>query len=166
MLTVQPRPSVRVSKAAIVAAGLTLSTHMDATGGSCFPGLPLLSAETGLEASTVTKALAELRVAGMLEVKRTGRSNRYQALIPVATPGENPVESVEKPGDKARENGSNPESESAGDRFGVGEIPTEDVQEGVDLGLEVQDLLLLGVENDQERETVRATIEASLGAAA
>lgn len=167
MLTVTARPGARVRTPVVRHVGLTLSTHMDARGGSCFPGGPLLAEETGYDTGTVSRAVGELVAAGVLTAKRTGRSNRYQALLPaVATPVEKPVNSGENPVDKARGNAAAAKSDMAPDQIRVGPLPNEDVQEDVHLGLEVQELLLLGVENDQERETVRAKIDASLGAAA
>jgi DNA-binding transcriptional MocR family regulator len=68
----------------------TLSSHMDANGGSCFPGIPRLAIETGLCENTVRAAVRELEERQYVAVNRGGgrrrggsaRTNEYQALLP------------------------------------------------------------------------------------
>lgn len=59
---------------------LALASHADRQGGSCFPSHATLAVETGLSERTVKRCLDELRDAGAVEWKRTGRSNRYRIL--------------------------------------------------------------------------------------
>lgn len=143
VVTVDARPNVRVSTSTVRHVGLTLSLHMDARGGSCYPGIPLLARETGYEGSAVSRAVAELRHHGLIEVTRTGRSNRYQAVLPAVDKsvddGENPVSNYPMVESTAR-------SDVADGQIRHGPGPHEGVQEGVHVGLEVQDLLLLGVD--------------------
>jgi hypothetical protein len=67
--------------------GLVLSTHMDASGGSCWPSIRLLREETRLSRNTIVDAVRDLEAAGLLVVERGSgtRSNRYRALIPSST---------------------------------------------------------------------------------
>lgn len=68
---------------------LTLSLHMSERGDSCFPGKPLLAAETGCALRTVDAAIKELGEKRWLEVKKgggRGRSNQYFAKIPRSFP--------------------------------------------------------------------------------
>jgi hypothetical protein len=60
---------------------LALSTHMDRSGGSCFPSLTTIARETGLARRTVCYALDGLQRAGLLERVRSGRGKptRYRA---------------------------------------------------------------------------------------
>lgn len=70
--------------------GLTLSLHMNADGGSCYPGLDLLAKETGCHRATVVRGIDELVDNGFLRRwRRGGRRmddggvpNQYQALLP------------------------------------------------------------------------------------
>jgi hypothetical protein len=69
---------------------LTLALHMDAEGGSCWPSVQTLAAETGLSDRAVQKALAALGAAGFVAIDRLGGrrpgggyvSNRYLATLP------------------------------------------------------------------------------------
>lgn len=64
---------------------LTLSLHMDNEGGSCFPSISTLAAETGLAESSVRHAIYALDDAGYLLRKPgegRGHSTRYQAKLP------------------------------------------------------------------------------------
>lgn len=68
---------------------LTLSLHMNESGGSCFPSQKTLAAETGLARSTVNSHLGKLLDAGFLMIGHRRResdgrqsSNEYQAAIP------------------------------------------------------------------------------------
>jgi hypothetical protein len=67
-----------------------LSTHMDSSGGSCFPGIRLVAEETGYVSNTVAAAVNELEATGFLSVQRGGgrRPNRYQAALPNVSAGE------------------------------------------------------------------------------
>jgi hypothetical protein len=59
---------------------LTLSTHMDRNGGSCFPSLTTLERETRLSRRGICYALDELEQAGLLDRKRArGKPTRYRA---------------------------------------------------------------------------------------
>jgi DNA-binding transcriptional MocR family regulator len=69
-------------------AGLTLATRMDEDGGSCFPSIARLAADTGLSTSTVCLALNELEAKGYLTRER-GTSEKggpdvtqYRASLP------------------------------------------------------------------------------------
>lgn len=62
---------------------LTLSLHMNERGGSCFPSISTLEAETGLSRNTVLTALRQLEAGGWITVKRSERAvNRYTATLP------------------------------------------------------------------------------------
>ena len=92
--------------------GLTLSLHMSERGDSCFPGKPLLSAETGYDVRTVDRALKELSEKRWLDVKKgggRGRANHYFAKIPRSFPRASyfveAEEDKEKPRHDAGDNG-------------------------------------------------------------
>jgi hypothetical protein len=63
---------------------LTLSLHMDAGGGSCWPSVELLARETGANRATVIRHLAAAERLGWLAAERSrGRtSNHYSAAMP------------------------------------------------------------------------------------
>lgn len=63
---------------------LTLSLHMNERGGSCFPSVDTLAAETSLNRATVIRQLQIAEATGWLHVTRSvGRtSNRYEAVVP------------------------------------------------------------------------------------
>jgi DNA-binding MarR family transcriptional regulator len=64
---------------------LTLALHMDADGGSAFPSLETQAEETGLDRSTVRRALQILDRLGWLERSPgggRGRRTNYQARLP------------------------------------------------------------------------------------
>lgn len=67
---------------------LTLSLHMDAYGGSCFPSTKLLAEETGLSERTVCTHLEKASKAGWIEKcirdlnVRGWKRHKYQAMIP------------------------------------------------------------------------------------
>lgn len=67
---------------------LTLSLHMDLSGGSCYPSIKTISKRTGLSERVVGKYLHILSDEGWLQIcqrKKTGRGWRqyqYQAVIP------------------------------------------------------------------------------------
>lgn len=63
---------------------LTLSMHMDESGGSCWPSTETLARESGLHRATVIRHLATAECAGWFERKASrGRtSNVYQATQP------------------------------------------------------------------------------------
>jgi DNA-binding transcriptional MocR family regulator len=62
---------------------LTLSLHMNERGGSCFPSISTLEAESGLSRNTVLTALRQLEDGGWITVKRSDRAvNRYTATLP------------------------------------------------------------------------------------
>ena len=72
-----------------------LALHMDRAGDSCYPSLETLAAESGYHRATVIRAVKDLDAAGWIErdlgggllsrtdAKRTGRSTRYRATVPV-----------------------------------------------------------------------------------
>lgn len=68
--------------------GFVLSTHMNGSGGSCYPGIRLLGEETRLARQTVIDGVRELERAGLIEVERGAgtRSSSYQAILPSVTP--------------------------------------------------------------------------------
>jgi hypothetical protein len=51
----------------------TLSLHMDAAGGSCWPSLERVAHESGLSLGAVKNALNELEAGGWIERNRAGR---------------------------------------------------------------------------------------------
>lgn len=63
---------------------LTVSLHMNERGGSCFPSVGKIAAETGLNRATVIRQLQHARDNGWLLVGQSrGRaSNTYTAVIP------------------------------------------------------------------------------------
>jgi len=65
---------------------LTVSLHMNERGGSCFPSVDRIAAETGLNRATVIRQLQRARDNGWLLVGQSrGRaSNTYTAAIPPA----------------------------------------------------------------------------------
>lgn len=65
---------------------LTISLHMNERGGSCFPSVDRIAAETGLNRATVIRQLQRARDNGWLLVGQSrGRaSNTYTAAIPPA----------------------------------------------------------------------------------
>jgi Helix-turn-helix domain len=72
---------------------LTLSLHMDDTGGSCFPGAETLARETGLSSRAVRTHLGLLTGQGWLALVERGglkgeerRANAYTAVLPTPEP--------------------------------------------------------------------------------
>lgn len=67
----------------------TLSLHMNEAGGSCFPSVETLAAETSMARRTVFYAIKQLRVEGWLICHRRfsevgqQRTNVYEAVIPM-----------------------------------------------------------------------------------
>lgn len=63
-----------------------LSNYMDTRGGSAFPGVERLAADTATSRSTVKRALNELRERGWLVVVESGggrgRATEYRAAVP------------------------------------------------------------------------------------
>jgi DNA-binding transcriptional MocR family regulator len=78
---------------------LVLSMHMNAVGGSCFPGIATIARETGLGRRTVIRALQDLQTSGYLTVVERGgtarsgkpKSNSYQARVPSTGATQTPV---------------------------------------------------------------------------
>jgi hypothetical protein len=69
-------------------AAHTLALHMNTDGGSCFPSIATLAAESGLSERSVQKAIRHLEDAGWLRVRLGGsprggrrRANTYQATF-------------------------------------------------------------------------------------
>ena len=84
---------------------LALSLHMNERGGSCFPSLDTLAAETGYHVDTVKKHLRVLATGGWItKVTRSmgvgrGSRNDYQATTPdgvVAPPSDPPDDPAER----------------------------------------------------------------------
>lgn len=70
---------------------LTLSLHMDGDGGSCWPSVPTIAAETGLREETVRRHLAGLVAGGWLDRReRPGRTPMWTAAVPADAPESTP----------------------------------------------------------------------------
>jgi hypothetical protein len=70
---------------------LTLSLHMNERGGSCWPSLATLAAETGLAVKTVREHMAALARTGWLErIDRPGSSCMWRARTPAPLPPDTP----------------------------------------------------------------------------
>lgn len=62
---------------------LTLSLHMNERGGSCWPSMPTLAAETGLAVDTVRTHMKALTQRGWLKrTDRPGQSSLWNATVP------------------------------------------------------------------------------------
>ncbi len=166
VLAVEAPRGARVSTSVVRLVGLTLSTHMNADGGSCRPGGKLLADETALDRATVVRAVKVLVDAGVLASTRTGSSSRYQALLPVEKTGENPPIPVDDAGEYREEMWPETTSDVADDHNRCGLEPHKGDQEGETEGVEVQDHLLLDVDISNDPAQVAALVEASLGAIA
>lgn len=94
---------------------LSLALHMDAEGGSAFPSLETQAGETGLDRSTVRRALLALDALGWLKRRPGGgRGNptSYRARFPAQTGARNPgfgretgAQDLENRGTRSRKQG-------------------------------------------------------------
>lgn len=97
---------------------LTLSLHMNRTGGSCFPSTKTLARETGLSERTVVTHLGEAAEAGWIGRSNHGitgqgwRRYEYQAQVPVAVRALLVRERAER-GSEPRTKGTEPYAEGA-----------------------------------------------------
>jgi len=64
---------------------LALKRHAD-KNGLCYPGLPALSSETGLNRKTVQRAVRELKPLKLAETKRTSARYKFKTLYRVLDP--------------------------------------------------------------------------------
>lgn len=76
-----------VTAQAVRLALCALGQHMDPSGGSCFPSIPLLAVETSLGERTIRRALQWAVEEGWVDREPRGRGYIYRPLIPAALAG-------------------------------------------------------------------------------